>query len=65
MKKIGQLDRRVLRRTEETLVSDVSLIASGVFLFRARRAQKQEKEDGSSKGRLRGDATLFAPVEVK
>ena len=28
MKKIGQLDRRVLRRTEETLVSDVSLIAS-------------------------------------
>ena len=28
MKKVGQLDRRVLRRTEETLVSDVSLIAS-------------------------------------
>ncbi len=28
MAKIGQLDRRVLRRTEETLVSDVSLIAS-------------------------------------
>ena len=28
MKKIGQLDRRGLRRTEETLVSDVSLIAS-------------------------------------
>ena len=28
MAKIGQLDRRVLRRTEETLISDVSLIAS-------------------------------------
>jgi len=28
MPKDGQLDRRVLRRTEETLISDVSLIAS-------------------------------------